>query len=251
MVGNRLLLHLDDGGAPFVDGSGQGNDGACTACPATGAAALALRGRVSLRIVPPGADVRAPARNHVRALAQGEWPALRAAVNQVFRPAGGDLTKDSPLLFAAANALRDTSLPVQERVEPALFPAVQAIMVERPVRELITRGQPRQVYVDRPRRIAEVWPLVDEVTARHGVVTAIDHIVNGNPGGTVAVVCHAGVINDVMSDGANAFVDVNALVAVEGEPELLGTERCDRSDCRQSQGEYQTHIHRLCSYASL
>jgi PII-like signaling protein len=28
------------------------------------------------------------------------------------------------------------------------------------------------VYVDRPRRIAEVWPLVDEITARHGVVTA-------------------------------------------------------------------------------
>jgi starch synthase (maltosyl-transferring) len=61
------------------------------------------------------------------------------------------------LLFAAANALRDTSLPVQERVEPALFPAVQAIMVERPVRELITRGQPRQVYVDRPRALFGSW----------------------------------------------------------------------------------------------
>ena len=57
------------------------------------------------------------------------------------------------LLFAAANALRDTSLPVQDRVAPALFPAVQTIMVERPVRELITRGQPRQVYVDRPRAL--------------------------------------------------------------------------------------------------
>jgi PII-like signaling protein len=28
------------------------------------------------------------------------------------------------------------------------------------------------VFVDRPRKIAEVWPVVDEVTARHGVVTA-------------------------------------------------------------------------------
>lgn len=28
------------------------------------------------------------------------------------------------------------------------------------------------VTVDRPRMIAEIWPLVDEVTARHGVVTA-------------------------------------------------------------------------------
>jgi len=28
------------------------------------------------------------------------------------------------------------------------------------------------VFVDRPSRIAEIWPIVDEVTARHGVVTA-------------------------------------------------------------------------------
>ena len=28
------------------------------------------------------------------------------------------------------------------------------------------------VLVDRPRRIAELWPMVDEITARHGVVTA-------------------------------------------------------------------------------
>jgi PII-like signaling protein len=29
------------------------------------------------------------------------------------------------------------------------------------------------VFVDRPRRIAEVWPIVDEITAEHGVVTAV------------------------------------------------------------------------------
>lgn len=39
----------------------------------------------------------------VRALAEEEWPALRTAVNQVFRPSGGDLTRDSPLLFAPGN----------------------------------------------------------------------------------------------------------------------------------------------------
>ena len=61
------------------------------------------------------------------------------------------------LLFAAANALRDTLIPVQDRVAPALFPAVHAIMVERPVRELITRGQPRQVYVDRSRALFSSW----------------------------------------------------------------------------------------------
>ncbi len=61
------------------------------------------------------------------------------------------------LLFAAANALRDTALPLQDRVAPALFPAVQTIMVERPVRELITRGQPHQVYVDRTRALFGSW----------------------------------------------------------------------------------------------
>src|SRR3954454_10119744 len=29
------------------------------------------------------------------------------------------------------------------------------------------------VFVDRPRRIAEIWPIVDEITAQHGVVTAV------------------------------------------------------------------------------
>jgi PII-like signaling protein len=28
------------------------------------------------------------------------------------------------------------------------------------------------VYVDRPRKVAEVWPLIDELTAEHGVVTS-------------------------------------------------------------------------------
>ena len=36
---------------------------------------------------------------------------------------------------------------------------------------------------------------VDPVAFRAGVVTAIEHIVTGNPGGSVAVVCHGGVIN--------------------------------------------------------
>lgn len=52
--------------------------------------------QVSSSLVPPGPDARA--------LAEGEWPALRTAVNQVFRPEGGsDLTQDLPLLFDPAN----------------------------------------------------------------------------------------------------------------------------------------------------
>jgi starch synthase (maltosyl-transferring) len=61
------------------------------------------------------------------------------------------------LLFGAANALRDTALPLHARVAPALFPAVQTIMTERPIRELITRGRPQQVYVDRERALFGSW----------------------------------------------------------------------------------------------
>jgi starch synthase (maltosyl-transferring) len=61
------------------------------------------------------------------------------------------------LLFGAANALRDPALPLHARVAPALFPAVQTIMTERPVRELITRGRPQQVYVDRERALYGSW----------------------------------------------------------------------------------------------
>ncbi|MHA6796092.1 alpha-1,4-glucan--maltose-1-phosphate maltosyltransferase [Pseudonocardia bannensis] len=61
------------------------------------------------------------------------------------------------LLFGAANALRDPALPLHARVAPALFPAVDAIMTERPVRELVTRGRAYQVYVDRPRALYGSW----------------------------------------------------------------------------------------------
>lgn len=61
------------------------------------------------------------------------------------------------LLFGAANALRDTAMPLRSRVAPALFAAVQTIMTERPVRELITRGRPTQVYVDRERALYGSW----------------------------------------------------------------------------------------------
>ncbi len=61
------------------------------------------------------------------------------------------------LLVGAANALRDTALPLRARVAPALFPAVVAIMTERPVRELITEGPERDVWADRKRALFGSW----------------------------------------------------------------------------------------------
>src|SRR6201991_1130495 len=57
------------------------------------------------------------------------------------------------LLLGAATALRNPALPLHARVAPALFPAVEKIMTERPVRELITRGRPQPIYVDRERAL--------------------------------------------------------------------------------------------------
>ncbi len=61
------------------------------------------------------------------------------------------------LLLGAANTLRDTALPLRARVAPALFPAVVTIMTDRPVRELITQGPEREVYVDRRRALYGSW----------------------------------------------------------------------------------------------
>ncbi|MEV1294728.1 alpha-1,4-glucan--maltose-1-phosphate maltosyltransferase [Pseudonocardia sp. NPDC049635] len=61
------------------------------------------------------------------------------------------------LLLGAANALRDTALPLRARVAPALFDAVVTIMTERPVRELITRGPEREIHVDRKRALYGSW----------------------------------------------------------------------------------------------
>ncbi|HUP84839.1 MAG TPA: histidine phosphatase family protein [Acidimicrobiales bacterium] len=41
---------------------------------------------------------------------------------------------------------------------------------------------------------------IDLVAFRDGVVSAMDHIVTGNPGASVAVVCHGGVINTYLAD---------------------------------------------------
>ncbi|UGS37041.1 DUF190 domain-containing protein [Capillimicrobium parvum] len=47
---------------------------------------------------------------------------------------------------------------------------------ERPLRDRIAtltgRAPTYTVWVDRPRKVAELWPIVDECTVRHGVVTA-------------------------------------------------------------------------------
>lgn len=48
---------------------------------------------------------------------------------------------------------------------------------ERPHGDVLGRARSHRptytVYVDRPQKVAEVWPLIDELTAEHGVVTSL------------------------------------------------------------------------------
>jgi len=76
-------------------------------------------------------------------------------IDRVGRRPGEHPRRDD--LFAAAAALRDTTLGVAERVEPALSEPIQNIMFECPIRELITRGRTHQIWVDRERALFSSW----------------------------------------------------------------------------------------------
>ncbi|MGY1812022.1 alpha-1,4-glucan--maltose-1-phosphate maltosyltransferase [Blastococcus sp. SYSU D00820] len=60
-------------------------------------------------------------------------------------------------LTAAVTALRDTSLDLPSRVAPALAPAVQRVLEENPVRELVTRSPRYEVWVDRREALYGSW----------------------------------------------------------------------------------------------
>jgi starch synthase (maltosyl-transferring) len=65
--------------------------------------------------------------------------------------------KDRPALGGAATALRASGLPLGARTGPALSPEVKQLMNEFPVRQLVTKGVTRQVWVDRVRAAYGSW----------------------------------------------------------------------------------------------
>jgi starch synthase (maltosyl-transferring) len=86
---------------------------------------------------------------------------------------------------AAAVALRDTSLDLPSRVAPALTPALQRVLHDHPVRELITRTPPHEVWVDRPRALYGSWyeffprsegPLVGGIATHGTFATAAERL---------------------------------------------------------------------------
>ncbi|MFJ7216866.1 maltotransferase domain-containing protein [Amycolatopsis sp. NPDC098790] len=68
-----------------------------------------------------------------------------------------DRRAEKALLTGAVTALRDEERALAERVGPALSPEVRQLMREFPVRELITKGKPHKVWVDRRRAAFGSW----------------------------------------------------------------------------------------------
>jgi starch synthase (maltosyl-transferring) len=60
-------------------------------------------------------------------------------------------------LSAAADALRDTKRRLEERVGPALSAVVDEVLTTDPLRDLITKGPSRKVWVDRPKALFSSW----------------------------------------------------------------------------------------------
>ncbi|HEY0804851.1 MAG TPA: maltotransferase domain-containing protein, partial [Pseudonocardiaceae bacterium] len=68
-----------------------------------------------------------------------------------------DRWTDRAMLIGAARALREDTLPLDERVERALSAKVSRIMAAYPVRELVTKGQQMRMWVDRKRASFGSW----------------------------------------------------------------------------------------------
>jgi starch synthase (maltosyl-transferring) len=82
---------------------------------------------------------------------------------------------------AAVTALQDTSLPVAERIGPALGADLWPVLVAEPIRELVTRSDTYRIWVDRPLaefgswyeffpRSANAQILEDGTPVRHGTL---------------------------------------------------------------------------------
>ncbi|GAB3142453.1 DUF3416 domain-containing protein [Amycolatopsis stemonae] len=68
-----------------------------------------------------------------------------------------DRRAEKAQLMGAVTALRDEALGLAERVGPALAPEIRRLMHEFPVRDLITKGKPHKVWVDRRRAAFGSW----------------------------------------------------------------------------------------------
>jgi starch synthase (maltosyl-transferring) len=68
-----------------------------------------------------------------------------------------DRRRERAILASASAALRDSVRLLPERIGPALSHDVEHVMHEYPVRELVTKGKPVKIWVDRERAAYGSW----------------------------------------------------------------------------------------------
>jgi starch synthase (maltosyl-transferring) len=68
-----------------------------------------------------------------------------------------DRRRERAVLASASAALRDSVRLLPERIGPALSQDVERVMHEYPVRELVTKGKPVKIWVDRERAAFGSW----------------------------------------------------------------------------------------------
>jgi starch synthase (maltosyl-transferring) len=61
------------------------------------------------------------------------------------------------ILLAVAKGLRDETIDVDDRLRPALSPALAGVLAANPLRQLVTRSQRYEVWVDRERALFSSW----------------------------------------------------------------------------------------------
>jgi len=94
------------------------------------------------------------------------WMAIRVYARQSARAGGGAMYTTLTRRLRAAGVAGITTVRGEwgfSSVEPPFGHRLGGLVSHAPT---------YTVFVDRPRKIAEVWPIVDEITASHGVVTA-------------------------------------------------------------------------------
>ncbi|GAA3054648.1 alpha-1,4-glucan--maltose-1-phosphate maltosyltransferase [Actinokineospora globicatena] len=68
-----------------------------------------------------------------------------------------DRGSDRKLLVSAARALRDEAMPLSARIAEALAESTRRVMHQHPVRELVTKSKPVQLWVDRKVALYGSW----------------------------------------------------------------------------------------------
>ena len=77
---------------------------------------------------------------------------------RLYDEAAGEVPRaDRKALAETVRTLRDPALAPQDRLAAALAPSIRCLLEQYPVRQLVTRSEPRRLWVDRQRALYGSW----------------------------------------------------------------------------------------------